>query len=153
MAEQDPGVMVAGADRVSWSKETYVISYDDAPKSLNAGGTGSKRHWSVGHKEKQMWEGIYGMLLIARKVPRGMSRVRIEVLLEFKHRNRRDEENYRSSVSKPFADALVKGGWLADDTREFFELADFRIDSGVELPTKARTTITIQAQYETQVAS
>lgn len=129
--------------------ETFVISYDEAPKSLNAGGTGYGRHWGEAHREKKQWEGIYGMLLLARKVPRGMTRVTVDVLLEFKHRNKRDVENYRSSVTKPLADALQNGGWLPNDTEEFFEVGEFKLISGVDLGThKSRITISLHPDYD-----
>lgn len=131
--------------------ELFVISYDEAPKSLNAGGTGSRAHWSKGYQEKKKWEGLFGMLLLHRKIPRGMTHVTADVLLEFKHRNRRDAENYRSSVSKPLADCLVAGGWLPDDTAEFFEIGAFKIESGVDLGlplVKSRITISLRPEYE-----
>lgn len=102
---------------------TYVLTYDEAPKSLNAGGTGSRRHWSAAAREKKKWQDIWTMLLLERRVPRGMTFCKARVLLEFRKPNRRDIENYRSAVSKPFADALAPyggGGWLPDDTRRYF---------------------------------
>ena len=136
---------------------TFVLSYDDTPKSLNAGGAGSRRHWGPAHKEKRRWEGCWGMLLIHHKVPRGMSRVRIEAALEFADNRRRDVENYRPDLAKALGDALVKGGWLPDDTQEFFDLGMVRIISGVDLlpwplnrasgHIKSRTTVTIEAEY------
>lgn len=140
--------------------ETFVLTYDDTPKSLNDGGTGSRRHWSAGYKEKRQWQGIWGMLLIARKAPRGMTRAYVEVVLEFADNRRRDVENYRPSVSKPLADALVSGGWLADDTDEFFELGNVKLRSGVDLGeslgvhgyTKGRTVVTIEAEYDRAAA-
>lgn len=133
--------------------ETFVITYDESPKSLNAGGAGSRRHWGAAHKEKRKWEGIYGMLLLQRRVPRGMSHCRVrEVLLEFRHANRRDASNYQAAIVKPFADCLVAGGWLADDTAEFFELEDVKISTfALEHPNpavKSRITISIEATYQ-----
>lgn len=115
---------------------------------MNAGGTGSRRHWSAGHREKKQQEGIYGMLLLAERVPRGMTHVKVDVLLEFRHRAKRDVENYRSSVTKPLADALQAGGWLTNDTEEFFEVGEFKLVSGVDLgPHKSRITILLHAEY------
>jgi hypothetical protein len=130
------------------TQRTFVLSYDDCPKSINAGGTGSRRHWGSAYKEKRHWEGIWGMLLLGANAPRHMVRCEVEGLLEFKHANRRDVENYRSSLTKPLADALVSGGWLADDTNDFFRLIELDILSGVELPRKARTTVKILAVYD-----
>lgn len=136
-----------------------TLVYDDAPKSLNAGGTGSRRHWSQGYREKRQWQGIWGMLLIAEKLPRGASHVRIYVRIDFDDNRRRDAENFRPAVSKPFADALVAGGWLADDTAEFFELVECRVNNNVPLNrgmaidrrgVVGRTTVIVEADYETQ---
>lgn len=98
------------------------------------------------------WEGIFGMLLLKARVPRGMTSCKIHVVLEFAKANRRDVENYHSSVSKPFADTLVKGGWLVDDTADQFELASMEIATcpplGMGSPlVKSRVTITIEAEY------
>lgn len=136
---------------------TFVLTYDEVPKSLNAGGTGSRRHWSVGHKEKKRWEGIWAMLLMVERAPRGMSMVRVEAVIEVADNRKRDSENFRSAISKPLADALVSGGWLADDTDEFFRFDGVRIRNGVELPpgplrdrrnVVGRTVVTIEAEYE-----
>lgn len=132
--------------------KTFTLTYDEAPASLNKGGTGSRRHWSVGAREKKRWEGIYAYLLLDAKVPRGMTRARASAVLEFKAPARRDSENFRSALSKPFADALVKGGWLADDTDDFFELTKVVCSKVWLLPrnpqVKGRLTITLEADYD-----
>jgi hypothetical protein len=132
-------------------QETYSISYDEAPRSSNAGGAGARRHWSAAHKEKMRWEGIYGMLLLEKRVPRGMTSCKIDVKLEFKHRNRRDVENYRPAVAKPFADTLVKGGWLPDDTDDYFTIDGMEIiKRALEHPSPSvmgRITIVLEATY------
>lgn len=109
--------------------KTFVLCYFEAPKSLNAGGVGSRVHWSKGHGEKRRWENIYGMLLLGCKVPRGMAFCKVKATLEFTTVRRRDSENYRAAISKPFADTLVKGGWLPDDTDEFFQLESVEISN------------------------
>lgn len=139
------------------TERTFILSYDEVPKSLNAGGTGSRRHWSVGYKEKRQWEGIWAALLMAERAPRGMARARIEAMIEVEDNRRRDSENFRSAISKPFADALVKGGWLPDDTDEFFKFDGVRIRNGVALDmgmatdgrrVMGRTIVTLTAEYE-----
>lgn len=104
-------------------RETFVLSYPEAPKSLNAGGAGSRRHWSVAHQEKRRWEGLYVMLLLAEGVPTGMGHCSLEATIRWKTRARRDSTNYIAPIVKPLADALVKGGWLPDDTDEFFRFS------------------------------
>lgn len=100
----------------------YTISFGETPKSLNAGGAGSRRHWAVGYKEKKRWQDIWTTLLLEAKVPKGMTRVQVNATLYFPTKHRRDVENYRTSLTKPLADAFVSGGWLPDDTAEFFTL-------------------------------
>lgn len=130
----------------------FVIEHNETPKSLNAGGTGSRRHWGQAHKEKKRWEGIFGMLMIEQKVPRHMASCEVHVELQFAKKAGRDVENYRSGVIKPFADTLVHGGWLADDTEEFFKVGIFALMDGCKLfpnnpLVQSRMIILIQAQY------
>lgn len=107
----------------------YTLSYGETPKSLNAGGTGSRRHWAVGYQEKKRWENIWHASLLEARVPKHMNCVTITAVLRFPTAHRRDVENYRSSLVKPLADALVSGGWIPDDTAEFFNLARLVIAS------------------------
>lgn len=133
----------------------FTITYNGAPLSLNAGGTGSRRHWGVAHREKKKWEGIYTFLLLERNVPRHMSHCAVDIVLAFRRRNHRDIENYRSSVTKPLADCLVKGGWLVDDTEEFFEVNSMKLYEGSEYEVNfppnplvlSRTIVTLHAEY------
>lgn len=131
---------------------TFTLQHDEAPTSLNKGGTGSRRHWSAGAREKKKLEGLFFVMLLAAKVPKGASHIRVNVELEFTAPARRDSENFRPAFSKPFADALVKGGWLADDTDEFFTLERVRCSKVWLKPkhpgVKGRMTITLEADYE-----
>lgn len=135
------------------SERIFTLTYDDTPASLNAGGTGSRRHWSVGAKEKKRWEGIYAVLLMKERVPRGMTRAAVSALLEFRTPARRDSENYRPGLSKPFADALVAGGWLPDDHEDLFELTkvvcsrEWLTDLPPSSLVKSRMTIVLEAEY------
>lgn len=135
------------------SVRIFTLTYDDTPASLNAGGTGSRRHWSVGAREKKRWEGIYAVLLMTGKVPRGMTKATVSALLEFKAPARRDSENFRPGLSKPFADALVAGGWIADDHEDFFELTKVVCSREwlTGLPpsslVKSRMSIVLEAEY------
>jgi hypothetical protein len=130
--------------------KTFVLTYDEAPKSLNAGGAGSRSHWSKGYAEKRRWEGIWALLLIEGKVPRGMTHCSVEGLIEFVRAQRRDVENYRPALVKAFADALVHGGWLPDDEERFFVMAGLTLRAGMESGNpfvQGRTTLTLQATY------
>lgn len=118
----------------------FTLTHPEAPKSLNAGGAGSRRHWAVGFREKQKWAEVFATLLEIAKVPRGMSHCRLDAVIRWKTRRRRDVTNYTAPIVKPFADVLVSGaiikqhrlriagGWLADDTDEFFTFGTLRFE-------------------------
>jgi hypothetical protein len=109
-------------------EKTYVLTLHDCPKSVNAGGGGSRVHWSKAHTEKRQWEGRYALELMAAKVPRNMHFCHIEVTVRWKHRNRRDSTNYFQPIFKPLLDALTKGGWLEDDTDEWVGVAPIKFE-------------------------
>jgi hypothetical protein len=108
------------------SSATYVLLITDVPKSVNAGGGGARAHWGAAHREKKRWEGLFLMELMAQRVRRNMTCCYAEIEVRWKHRNRRDIENYRHPITKPLADALVIGGYLPDDTEEFFKVRDMQ---------------------------
>ena len=129
--------------------ETFTLVYDDVPKSINAGGGGSRKNHFASHRDKMRWEGIFGYLFMAAKVPKPLGFTRVTVELQFRDRRRRDAENFRQPVIKPLLDAMTKGGWLEDDTEDFVQvervyLIDEPLKDASPL-TKARMTITIQA--------
>lgn len=104
----------------------FVLTHADTPASINAGGAGSRRHWGAAHREKRKWEGLYLMLLMAAKVPKGMEHCEAQATIRWKYRNRRDSTNYIAPIVKPLADVLApprgsnRPRWLPDDTDEFF---------------------------------
>lgn len=127
---------------------TYTLVYDGAPKSVNAGGGGSRKNKYASHREKMQWEGIFGMLLLAARVPRPLGFTRLTVELQFTDRRGRDAENYRHPVVKPLLDAMKKGGWIADDTEDYVQvervyLIEEKLEGAGPL-VKARMTITFQ---------
>lgn len=135
--------------------ETFVLTHLEAPKSMNAGGAGSRQHWAVGYREKQRWEGIYTMLLLGRRVPTGMASCTANAVIRWKNRNRRDSTNYIAPIVKPLADALVKGGWLPDDTDEFFSFAGVAFEYPEVWPfrdprTKAELVVRLEASYPSE---
>lgn len=133
------------------SELAFTLTYPEAPKSLNAGGAGSRRHWSVAHREKQRWQGIYTGLLREQNVPRGMAFCRASAVIQWKQRKvggrERDSTNYIAAIVKPLADVLAppdhlfagKGNartaipnpaprWLADDNDEYFKWDGLRFE-------------------------
>jgi hypothetical protein len=107
------------------------------PPSLNAI-AGRSNRWAFSIA-KRRWQADLATLLMARGFPRGLARVEASAVLTFTTRRRRDEGNFRVLLEKALGDALVEGGWLADDTpTEYrFGAVDF------ELGDRARTRIYI----------
>lgn len=131
---------------------TYKLVYDDAPASVNAGGGGARANHFAAHREKKKWEGIFWLLLLTEKVPKPLSHhVRITIELQFRQRRNRDAENLRHPIVKPLLDAMVRGGWLLDDTEEHVEVERLYIlDEPLRVgrPIQKRLTVTIQVADE-----
>ncbi len=107
--------------------ETRTFEFDVfiTPKSMNAGGAGSRTHWAAAHREKKAWEEAVMTELMVARAPRGAELVEARVVLNWKRSRRRDVTNYYGTVVKPLADALVKFGLLADDTDDLFRVRSF----------------------------
>lgn len=127
----------------------YTLVYDDAPKSVNQGGGGSRKGKYASHREKMEWEKIFGDLFMATRVPKPLGFTRLTIELQFVEKRGRDAENYRHPVVKPLLDAMKKGGWLKDDTEDFVQVERVYLHEeplvGASPLVKARTTITVQA--------
>ncbi len=127
---------------------TFTLVYDDVPKSVNAGGGGSRKHKYASHREKMEWEGIFAMLFVTQRIPRPLGFTRLTIELQFTVDRGRDAENYRHPIVKPLLDAMKKGGWIADDTEEFVQVERVYLDDeplrGVGPLVKSRMTITVQ---------
>lgn len=81
-------------------------------------------HWSKVRQEKQAWEGHCLVALLHNRVPKGLSHVHATAELRFPTLRRRDEGNFRTMLEKALGDALQGGGWLADDTPDFFTFGE-----------------------------
>jgi hypothetical protein len=126
---------------------TFVIN--EVPKSSNHGGGGSRRHWGVAHREKAKFEGLFLMALLAEKMPRPVARVQATVELQFRRRLRRDPDNYHFPISKPLGDALVKGGYIPDDTSEFYRLTEVTINpEALKTPLKQEAQMVVALDFE-----
>lgn len=86
------------------------------PASFNAGGSSRNPHaWQ---NEKKLWMEFFRRELEALGLPTGLGRVMVEGELCFPTRRMNrgpDQGNYRHPLEKHLGDALVDGGWLADD--------------------------------------
>lgn len=130
-----------------------TVYVDEAPPSSNKNnGVGGRGHPASIARTKREWEGKFAMLLLAAGVPRGLREVRVTPTLQFRTRNQRDSDNFYFAVSKPLGDALVKGGWLADDTPAYYACERPRIEIGVtDLPPLAKGRTVLAISYEEAV--
>lgn len=110
--------------------------YDEVPPSSNTNsGVGGRGHHHGIARTKLKWEGILQYMLMAAKVPRPLPFVEVSAELQFKDAGRRrDADNWHFAISKPLGDALVKGGWISDDTPDFYTFGKVEI-SKVKLAT------------------
>jgi hypothetical protein len=114
-------------------EQTYVLTIKGAPKSINAGGGGTRANHYAAAAEKKHWQGQFGLELMVAKVRRNMLFCGVTVTVRFKHRSGkgRDAENYRQPIIKPLLDALQAGGYLENDTEEFVKVHDVTLEEGV----------------------
>lgn len=118
-----------------------VAAHDECPPSLNVvASRGSRWKYSA---EKKKWEGICAVLFLQAGVPRGCRSVRLDAILRFPDKRRRDTGNFRFMLEKAAGDALVRGGWLTDDTPDFYEFTTLRFD-----PERGPRQTTLYITYE-----
>lgn len=113
---------------------TVAIPAPHPMKSAN-----STEHWTANSRRRRDWrETAYARIALA-DLPKGLTKIRVEVELRFTTNRRRDAPNYYTDVIKPCVDALspekrvkkqkggfrVDRGWgvVPDDTAEFLDLA------------------------------
>lgn len=117
----------------------YELTIPDVPPSLNkVGSRGSHWAWTAA---KKAWQTDMETLLMAERVPRGMASVRASASMRFSVRRDRDEGNFRALLEKSLGDALVNGGWLADDTPDQYQFARLHFE---DKPGPKQTTIVLE---------
>lgn len=99
----------------------YTLEIPGTPPSVNQT---AHAHWHRYAREKAAWEGNCMIALLVAKVPKKLARVHATAELRFPTRRRRDEGNFRGMLEKALGDALQGGGWLEDDTPEFFTFGE-----------------------------
>jgi hypothetical protein len=117
--------------------ERATLRVPGTPPSFNA--IGYRSHWAVGQRHKKLWQEWISIALMEQAVPRGLtppglSKVSATATLRFGQRRRRDEGNFRVIIEKALGDALVQGGWLADDTAEQYRFGALNLYAPVEKP-------------------
>lgn len=95
---------------------------------------------------KDAWQERLYELLKASELQRGMGHVLAEGQMCFPDKRRRDQGNYRYMIEKALGDALVEGGWLADDSWHQYEFGRLRY---AYMKGEAWTIITLHPAWET----
>lgn len=109
------------------SRGWVFMTFGDTPGSINDNRSKRGGHWSQDRQAKQEWEGVFLTGFMKERLPRRLDHVKVWATFQFDRRQRRDPENYRHPFAKPFADSLVKAGYLDDDTERYFELVKVAI--------------------------
>jgi hypothetical protein len=123
---------VAGRDVVAPASQRATLRIPGSPPSFNA--IGYRSHWAVGQRAKKQWQEWLSIALMEQGVPRGLESVRATATIRFKQRRRRDSGNFRVILEKALGDALVEGGWLADDTASQYGFGDLTLFAPVPQP-------------------
>jgi hypothetical protein len=137
-----PQVFIALPVQQRWHR--HVITIRMTPPTLNRI---PGMHWSQFKKVKQDWQREIEQELLVAQVPRGRACVLAGASIQFPSgaTRRRDAGNFSVVPEKALGDALVNGGWLPDDTPEFFRFV------GVEFVSSAgpaRTQIVLLAKED-----
>lgn len=132
--------------------QTITVFHNAVPPSSNTNtGVGGRGDPHAIARTKGTWQGIFGMLLLAGRLPRRCHRITVNVRLEFRTKQRRDSDNFYFPVAKPLGDALTKGGWLEDDDATRYRCERPEIVLGVvNLPFRVAGRTTLEVRYETQ---
>jgi hypothetical protein len=112
--------------------ERATLCVPGTPPSLNQ--IGYRSHWAVGRKAKQDWEQFLSIALMEQGVPRRLKRVEATATLRFKQKRRRDEGNFKALLDKALGDVLQAGGWLADDTPDYYRFGELTFLAPVPQP-------------------
>lgn len=96
---------------------TTTIDLPSVPESYNKT---RYAHWSVAYRAASRLREDIGYLLLASDMPRHLASVEAEALLMFPTKRKRDEGNFRTPLEKALGDALTQGGFLPDDTPDYY---------------------------------
>ncbi len=126
-----PVTYTTGEDRDGHATWTLTFPAPTAMISVNG-----NPHWRKTSPARKAFREAMFVHAKAAKVPVGLSRVRVDIVLRFPTGGRRDAGNYHGNVAKPLVDAIgpaintVRGGKpvvapglgvIADDTAEFLD--------------------------------
>jgi len=107
------------------------VDHHGAPPSLNVLGSGNPHIYRTA---KENWQELLTRLLTEAELPMPLTHVLAEGEITFPDRRaRRDQGNFRFFIEKALGDALDEGGWLPDDSWDFYEFGGLarRYEKGV----------------------
>lgn len=104
----------------------FHLELHETPPSLNRYAGGPRGPY---FREKAKWQKQISTALMAAGVPRGLGKVTATATMTFPTRRKRDEGNLRFLLEKALGDALVKGGWIEDDTGDCFSFGRIEFDA------------------------
>jgi hypothetical protein len=120
----------------SGESRTFTLGY--LPDSYNVT---KGAHWAKAGRSKQNLQHDMELMLMGQRMPRPLpGPVAAFATLVVPVKRRRDEGNFRTPLEKALGDALVNGGWLADDTPDLFRFGAVTFD---HQPVKSETRITV----------
>jgi hypothetical protein len=83
---------------------TWTLSFP-APSKMHT--TNTAKHWAVSSTAKSDFRGAMYYRAVQAKLPRGLTRVRVQIELRFPEWADRESTNYHPLVGKPCVDALA----------------------------------------------
>jgi hypothetical protein len=78
--------------------------------------------WQVAYRKGKPFRDALALMLPGAGLARPVPGVVVNAVLRFPVARRRDEGNFRTPLEKALGDALVKGGYLLDDTPDQFRV-------------------------------
>lgn len=93
-------------------RDQWTLDVPDAPYAT----PNSRLHAAKRGVMGAVWREATGWVALQQKVPKGMDRIRVQLVMLPKDAIRRDEDNLVSGVLKHMIDGLVDVGIVPDDT-------------------------------------
>lgn len=144
VAATAPVSYVAGADAEGHT--TWTLTFPAPAPMMSVNGN---PHWRKTSPARKAFREATFLHAKASKLPTGLARVRVDIVLRFPRNGRIDASNYYANVGKPCVDAIgppintVRGGKpvvavglgvIADDTAEFLDGPFLRLGPKVDDP-------------------
>lgn len=121
------------------SARSWTLDIPAPAPWLNANERG---HWSKRSGTIRLWRDAAHVYATKARLP-GLGKVRIEAVLSFADKRRRDPHNYYPTL-KAIIDGLVDYGLIPDDSDEYLIGPDIRMVQAAPLTARGRVVLTIR---------